>query len=187
MACTLPHPHGLWPHFIDKGNKAFRGQCACQVTEPIGGDPGQNPTPSSGGCSLPPGPHGLCTSKSCPAPASMTADSPPSCPGPPHLPVPGPIKSHWNTGRSLSLALGASSPAYPDRNSPLPLYPAHPLPGSLITVSRVPSSQSCEPGAWKLSWIPPPSHSCPQDATLPLPNYLPPPQPPLLSLSLPPH
>ena len=117
----------------------------------------------------------------------MPADSSPSGPGSPHLPVPGPTKSHRNTGRSLSMALGASSPAYPDRNSPLPLHPAPPLPGSLITVSHVPSSQSCKPGAWKLSWIPPPSHLCPQDSTLPLPSYLPPPQPPLLSLSLPQH
>lgn len=48
-----------------------------------------------------------------------------------------------------------------------------PLPGSLITVSHVPSSQSFKPGAcWRLSRIPPPSQSRPQASAFPLPSYL---------------
>ena len=75
----------------------------------------------------------------------------------PHLPMPGPTKSHGNSGGSPSTVCRGSSPAYPDKNSSLPLHP--PLPHPRRAWALLPVTQAGSPEA---VLGPSPSHSHPQ-------------------------
>lgn len=168
-------PTGLCPHFTDEGDKAYRAIAPARSQNPLVGPwPASNPLTLRASPFLT-GPHGLHALRWHPASASMPANTIPMGRGP---------HSSLCQGQVLQGHRDAPS-AWPSPDLNCPLLPTLLLPLWELNHSQpCTSSRPCRPGAWRSSWLPPPSHPHPQASALLLSSYLLPP-PPRFCLSLP--
>lgn len=164
-------PTTLCPHFTDEENEACRGQSVCQVAEPIWVTPARLWLWGAASSAQPSRVHIL---RPCLVSPPHQQTLHPVGGGPwgtlsPDLPERGQPRAAGTQGQP-SAHQGASSPACPDGNSPLPLHCAPPLPWSLKTVSHaLLNHQAKEPGHVLDSSSP---HPCPQASALPLSDSL---------------